>query len=135
MRRLLLALLAVAQVGFPDQIVTRAERLAFENPERAQLRHWTLPVARVEGVIGLWLAWTWETAWPGLRPIFGTVGLPALVLPQAVLDAALGVAYEDPDAIELKPWVRPTTRLLGLCYVIVAVWVSRSERPADSGAE
>lgn len=127
MRRLLLALLAIVEIAAPDRIVARGERLAFENPGTARLRVWTLPMARVEGVVGLWLAWNWESAWPGLRPLFGTVGLPALVLPEAVLDAALRTAYENPDEIEPKRWVALATRLLGLCYVLVAIWPRRSD--------
>ncbi|MFC4543880.1 hypothetical protein ACFO5R_18295 [Halosolutus amylolyticus] len=132
MRRSLLALavFAVIEIAVPDRIVSRAERLAFENPESARLRAWTLPMARIEGLIALWLAWKWDQAWPGLRPLFGTVGLPALVLPDPVLDAAIRTAYQNADEIRPKPWVRPATRLLGLCYVLVAIWpaIRRSER-------
>ncbi len=126
MRQLLLALFAITQIAIPDRIIARGERLAFENPETATLRPLTLPMARAEGVVGIWLAWNWERAWPGVRPLFGTVGLPALVLPATFLDVVLQTVYENPEAIELKPWVRPATRLLGLCYVLVAIWPDRS---------
>lgn len=131
MRRLLLALLTAVQIAVPDRIVTHSERLAFENPETARLRNWTLPMARLEGVVGIWLAWNWEAAWPGVRPLFGTVGLPALFLPEAFLDVALQTAYENPEAIELKSWVRPATRLLGLCYVLVAIWPGSRQSTSD----
>ena len=130
MNRSLLVLFALVEIAVPDRIVARGEVVAFENPEAARLRAWTLPLARLEGVVALWLAWQWDRAWPGLRPLFGTVGLPALVLPEAVLDAALRTAYENADEIEPKPWVVPATRVLGLCYVLIAIW-PRSRRSSD----
>lgn len=122
MRRPLLGLFAAVELAFPDRIVAGGERLALENPEAATLRSWTLPMARLEGIVALWLAWNWERAWPVLRPIFGVIGLPALLTPRAFLAVALRTAYENPEEIELQPWVVPFTRLLGLGYVCIAVW-------------
>ncbi|MCU4925426.1 hypothetical protein OB905_05410 [Halobacteria archaeon AArc-dxtr1] len=121
MKRLVLGTLALVEVVLAERIVARGERFAFDNPHAARLQGWTIPMARLEGIVALWVAWKWESAWPGIRPLFGAVGLPMLLAPTAVLDAALGIAYENPDEIEVKPWVGPLTRLLGLCYVLVAI--------------
>lgn len=129
MRRLSLALAAAVELMVPDRIVAGGEWLAFENPETARLRGWTLPMARLEGLAALWLAWRWDAAWPGVRPLFGVIGLPALLTPEAFLDVALRTAYENSEEIELRSWVVPFTRLLGLCYVLVAVW------PRGSGGD
>ncbi|MFC4436677.1 MULTISPECIES: hypothetical protein [Natrialbaceae] len=128
MRRVPLVLIAVVEIVVPDRIVAWGERRAFENPDAGQLRPWTLPMARLEGLAALWLAWNWEPAWPGVKPLFGTVGLPALLTPRPFLRAALTAAYENPETIELKPWVVPATRALGGCYLFVALW------PGESGA-
>lgn len=128
MRRLLLVLIAVVEIVAPGRIVAWGERRAFENPDAGKLRPWTLPIARLEGLAALWLVWNWESAWPGVKPLFATVGLPALLTPRPFLRVALTAAYENPDAIELKSWVVPVTRALGGCYLILALW------PGESGA-
>ncbi|ELY52078.1 hypothetical protein [Natronococcus jeotgali] len=131
LRPLLLALAAI-EILAPDRLVTRGERLAFENPDVGRLRPWTLPLARLEGVTAIWLVRNREAAWPGIKPLLAVLGLPAALQPRAFLAIALETAYENPDAIEPKPWVVPFTRVLGLCYLAVALWPGRPESPSDA---
>lgn len=133
MRLVLLVLVATVEIAVPDRIVAWGERRAFENPDAGRLRTWTLPMARLEGLATLWLAWNWEAAWPGVKPLFGTVGLPALLTTRQFLRVALTTAYENPDEIELQSWVVPATRALGACYLLVALWPRESEPDARSG--
>lgn len=132
MRRVLLVLIAAVEIVVPGRIVAWGERRAFENPDAGQLRPWTLLIARLEGIAALWLAWKWEPAWPGVKPLFGTVGLPALLTPRPFLRVALTAAYENPEAIELKPWVVLATRALGVCYLLVALWPGESAASVGS---
>lgn len=132
MWRTLLAGFGALELLAPDRIVTRGERLAFENPEAARLRAWTLPMVRLEGVAAVWLALRWERALPGLRPILALGGVPAALAPRGVLAAALAVAYENPDEIEVKPWLLPATRLLGAVYLAVALFSARVDAPDEA---
>ncbi|MDG5817744.1 hypothetical protein [Natronococcus sp. A-GB7] len=127
MLRPLLLAFAVLEILAPDRIVARGERLAFENPDAGRLRPWTLPLARLEGLAVVWLVWNRETAWPGVKPLFAVLGLPALLQPRAFLNVALATAYENPDDIEPRAWVVPLTRLLGACYLLVALWPDGSD--------
>jgi hypothetical protein len=126
MLRVLLLAFAAVEIVAPERLVAWGERRAFENPEVGRLRPTTLHLARLEGVAALWLVRNRETAWPGVKPLFAVLGLPALLLPQPFLRAALAAAYENPDEIEPKPWVVPFTRVLGACYVLVALWPAQS---------
>ena len=135
MLRPLLLAFAVLEILAPDRIVARGERLAFENPESGRLRPWTLPLARLEGVAAIWLVRNRETAWPGIKPLFAVLGLPALLQPRAFLNVALATAYENPEDIELKPWVVPFTRALGACYLVVALWPDRTGSPSNARSE
>ncbi|MDG5758164.1 hypothetical protein QA600_02285 [Natronococcus sp. A-GB1] len=135
MLRPLLLAFAVLEVLVPDRIVAWGERRAFENPESGRLRPWTLPLARLEGVTAIWLVRNRETAWPGIKPLFAVLGLPALLQPRAFLNVALATAYENPEEIELKPWVVPFTRALGACYLVVALWPGRSGSPSDARSD
>lgn len=127
MLRALLVPIAAIELVAPDRLVEWGERRAFENPLSGRLRPWTLPIARLEALAALWLVWNWKNTWPGVKPLFGTVGLPALATPRPFLRVALTVAYENPDEIELQPWVVPFTRVLGACYLLVAVWPSEAD--------
>ncbi|WP_254766289.1 hypothetical protein [Salinilacihabitans rarus] len=132
MLRTLLAGFGALELLAPARLVDRCERLAYENPEAARLRAWTLPMARLEGLAAVWLALRWERALPGLRPIVALVGVPAALAPRAVLAAALEVAYENPDEIEVRPWVLPATRLLGAVYLAVALFSARVDAPDET---
>ena len=135
MLRPLLLSFAALEILLPDRVVAWGERLAFENPENGRLRPWTLPLARLEGLAVVWLVRNRTTAWPGIKPLFAVLGLPALLRPRAFLAVALTAAYENPDAIEPKPWVVPFTRALGACYLLVALWPGKSNAESSPRLE
>jgi hypothetical protein len=120
------ALVGAFELVGPNRIIQRFEPLAFENPETADLRSWSIPAARLAGVVFLWLVRNREAATPGVRPVLGMLAVPALFSPRGFLDFWLGAAYRNATAVEPKSWVAPATRLLGLLAVLAAVW-SRGE--------
>ncbi|WP_293027152.1 hypothetical protein [Natronococcus sp.] len=134
LRPLFLAFAAV-EILLPDRVIAWGERLAFENPETGRLRPWTLPLARLEGLVVVWLVRNRKAAWPGIKPLLVVFGLPAALQPRAFLTVALATAYENPDAIEPKPWVVPFTRALGACYLAVALWPGKSEAESSPQSE
>ncbi len=127
-RRLLFAF-AVLEALVPERIVAFGERMAFGNPGEATLRPWTVPIARAEGVAFALLAVRGDLSHPAVRGLLGTIGLPALLTPDRLVDWGLWVAYEDADTVKVRSWVVPATRILGIVYVLVAVFGGR--RRAD----
>ena len=129
MMRTLVVAVGLLEALFPDRLVARAERFAFENPDDARLRPWTIPMARLEGLAVAWLGLR-----DGVRPesvarLLGPLGVLLCLFPRQALAFGLAVAYENPEEIEPKPWVGPVTRGIGACYVVLALFSRRAGEP------
>ncbi len=133
MRRLPLVAVGLLQMAVPNRIIATAEPLAFENPDEGQLQPWTVPMARLEGLVFCWLVLTGKAKAPAVSRTIGIIGMPAFLFPRRFVTLALGTAYENPDDLELKPWVVPATRALGVCYVAIALFSGRAK--ASSSVE
>ena len=57
-----------------------------------------------------------------LDPVLAALGLVELLFPKRVVDAATRLAYESPDAFEVKPWVVTAARIEGL---LILLYVAR----------
>jgi hypothetical protein len=115
----LLTLAGVVEALFPDRTVALAERVAFRDPGEAELRSWIRPAARIEGV--LWVLLARRKTSSLLRVVFGLLGVLLAFAPRRAADLGLKLAYERSETIELASWVVPTTRLVGLVYVLVGL--------------
>ncbi|WP_224332631.1 hypothetical protein [Haloprofundus halobius] len=115
-------------VSIPRRIVETAETLAFENPEDAILRGWTIPMARFEGIGYLLLVRRTGSLSGAVGVIFGLFGSAAAVTPRRYLDFGLSLAYENPEDITVKSWVIPVTRVLGITALVLTVVSLRGER-------
>lgn len=127
MLRTLLSVIGLVMVSIPRRIVETAETVAFENPEDAILRGWTIPMARLEGIGCLLLVR--RTGFPSgvVGLVFGLFGSAAAVAPRWYLDFGLSLAYENPDDISVKSWVIPMTRVLGITALVLTVVSLRGE--------
>lgn len=130
MFRPLLVAVGLLEIAAPEQIVDRAERVAFENPEQVRLRWPTIPIARLEGV--LFVVFALRGAPRGSRRALAALGVPLALAPDRTLAVALGMAYENGKGIEVRPWVRPITRLLGVVYLLTGL-AGRADAPAETG--
>ncbi|WP_114577907.1 hypothetical protein [Saliphagus sp. LR7] len=131
MYRPFLVVVGLVEIVAPNRLVEWGERLAFENPERARLRRWTIPIARLEGFLFVRLALRGAVP-ASARRLLAVVGLPLALAPDRTLAVALGAAYENAGEIELKPWVRPFARLLGAVYLLAAL-AGRADAPEETG--
>ena len=121
MLQTLLSAIGLVMVTIPRSIVETAESLAFENPEDATLRGWTIPIARLEGTGFLLLAHRTSFFSGGVGVVFGVVASAAAVAPRQYLNFGLSLAYENPDDIIVKSWVLPATRVLGISSLVLTV--------------
>lgn len=55
-----------------------------------------------------------------IRAALGLIGLAELVRPRETVDFWMGLAAENPDAVDLRPWVYTAARVEG---VLILVWV------------
>ncbi|SDR29838.1 hypothetical protein [Natronobacterium texcoconense] len=111
----------------PERIVDPAERLAFENPDDGRLRSWTLPMARLEGLLFLWLLLRKDSGPSVLRLPLGALGFVMALLPRTALEFGLEVAYENAEELETKSWVLPVTRLIGALYLVLGLLAMRAD--------
>lgn len=119
--RTVLAVVGLVATLAPRRLIDAAERLALENPDACELKPWVVPAARIEGVAYLVLAGRGDVTYSVFKKSLGVIGLFALSAPRALVDSATGLAYADADACRWKPWVYPFARLVGVCYVLVAL--------------
>lgn len=135
MLRLVLVAVGILEALAPNRIVESAERIAFENPDEGRLRRWTIPMARIEGVAFVWLAGTGRLDSPAVRRMLLACGILMAAFPKRAVESGLGLAYENPDELEVKSWVKPATRALGVVYLMLALFVSRSDAPEELDAD
>ncbi|QIO25124.1 hypothetical protein [Haloarcula sp. JP-L23] len=121
MLQTLLSVIGLVMVGIPRRIVETAETVAFENPEDAILRGWTIPMARIEGIGYLLLVRRTGLLSGVVGVVFGLIGSVAAVAPRRYLNFGLSLAYENPDDISVKSWVIPMTRVLGITALVMTV--------------
>ncbi len=121
MRHPILWAIAVLEFLFPRTFVELAEPLAFAEKGDARLRGWTVLAARVEGLIAFVVLSKPSRFRSKIGPLSGVLGAIMLLAPRRTLEVSLEISYENADAIELRSWVRPLTRVLGLGYVAFAL--------------
>jgi hypothetical protein len=120
--------LAVLEFLVPRRLVAASERLAFRNPEAARLRRGVISVARMEGLVFIWVALRGGPVPSWLRAFVGTLGVPMLLLPKRAVDVAMRLGYRNADEVDVRRWVQTATRVLGLAYVLVAIGVFPRDR-------
>ncbi|WP_436346271.1 hypothetical protein [Natronorubrum sp. FCH18a] len=131
MRRLLALALGLVMVIVPNRIVEPAERLAFENPETGRLRRWTLSIARLEGLVFVWLLGRHPEHASILKRPLSVLSLVMALVPRQSLAFGLDLAYENPDELEVKSWILPATRVLGACYLVAGLAAVRATGRGD----
>ena len=102
MLRTVLTVIGLVMVSMPRRIIETAEIVAFENPEDAILRGWTIPMARLEGIGYLFLVRRAGFFSRIIGSVFCLFGSVAAIAPRQYLDFGLSLAYENPDDITVK---------------------------------
>ena len=133
MIRTLFIVFGLIEVVAPRPVIDACERIGLENPEEARLRRGAGLLARLEGALLVWLLVRGRQQSPLASTLLGAAGLLAVVYPDPLIRFSQSFAYENPDELELRPWVRPAARLLGVLY-LVAVFVAGTDEDADSTA-
>ncbi|SDR29824.1 hypothetical protein [Natronobacterium texcoconense] len=134
MLRSLLIAFGLFEIAKPRPVVEACERIGLENPENVDRRSWALWGARLEGLVFVWLLARRES---GARPVSALLALSGAVLvavPQPIIELSQRLVYENTADLELKSWVKPAARLLGVLYLLVGVLSSRGRDESESEA-
>lgn len=126
MLRSLLRLWGLVVLLVPRRVVDAFEPIALANPDEARLRAWSIPIARLEGILFVLLAGR-DDGGDLIATFFTLVGIPALLAPRRYLEWGLLIVYENPEEVDVRSWVVPFTRVLGGLYLLIALreWRSR----------
>lgn len=120
LRQLLMACAAV-EVLFPRPVIDFCERIGLENPDEARLRPFATTVARLEGLVVLWVLRRGRANAPVVSAALASGGALALVHPRPLIRLTQEVAYENTADLELRPWVVLAARALGGLYLLVVL--------------
>ncbi len=126
MIRALFIAFGIVEIIAPRPIIDACERIGLENPENARLRPQAALLARLEGMLVVWLLVRGRQRSPLASTVLGAAGILAVVYPRPLIRFSQSFAYENPEELELLRWVTPAARLLGALYLLV-VFLSRSE--------
>ncbi len=127
MIRTLFIAFGIVEIIVPRPIIDACERIGLENPEEARLRSQAALLARIEGMLLVWLLVRGRKQSPLASTVLGAAGVLAVVSPRPLIRLSQSFAYENPEELELRRWVTPATRLLGALYLLVVLLSGRSE--------
>lgn len=131
MIRTLLILFGVVEIVLPKPVIDACERIGLENPDEATLRPGADLLARLEGLIFVWLLVRGRENAPITSKLLGLAGTVAVVYPKPLIRFSQSFAYENSRDLELRSWVEPAARLLGVLYLLVLFLSGRSDEESD----
>jgi hypothetical protein len=120
MLRQLLIAFGAFEVVAPRPVIDACERIGLMNPDEANLRSFAPTIARLEGLVFIWVLVRERGVAPYLSRLLAATGLLAILYPKPLIRVSQDFAYENTRELELRPWVVPAARALGLLYVLVA---------------
>ncbi|QLK24592.1 hypothetical protein HYG81_10690 [Natrinema zhouii] len=124
LRRLLIAF-GLIEIITPEPIIRLCERIGLRNPAATQRRPLALTGARVEGLLFVWLLVRGREGSTLVTAGLGLAGLALVLVPRPIIRLSQHLVYVNTDDLELRPWVEPAARLLGVLYLTVTL-LSRS---------
>ncbi|APW97113.1 hypothetical protein CHINAEXTREME_04720 [Halobiforma lacisalsi AJ5] len=138
MLRPLLIAFGLYEIAKPEPVIDACERIGLANPEDVDRRPWALWGARAEGLAFVWLLARRESGSRIVNAALALAGAVLVFVPDPVIELSQTLVYENTEDLELKPWVKPAARLLGVLYLIVVALSARSgpdEVESDETAE
>ena len=125
MIRSFLGLLGILTAAIPTRIVTVFERVAVEDSGGSSINPWLVSCLRIEGLVITIAAvlggriYTWTL---NLTGVFGAI---LFCVPRLYEKIAGKVVYTDPKSVEWDDRLTDRVRMIGLLYVLLALWERR----------
>ena len=127
MLRKLLVAFGIVEIIKPGPIIDACERIGLENTDEARLRPLGNVLARLEGLLFVWVLVRGRERSPLTSSALTLAGLVAAVYPRPLIRLSQAFAYDNPEELRLRSWVEPAARLLGILYLLVVYLSSREE--------
>jgi len=133
MLRKLLILFGLIEIVAPKPVIDACERIGLENPDEATLRPGAAVLARLEGVIFVWVLVRGREESPILSKLLAIAGAVAVIYPKPLIRASQSFAYQNSTELRLRRWVQPAARLLGVLYLTVFFLSGANNENTDIG--
>ncbi|ELZ19283.1 hypothetical protein [Natrinema limicola] len=136
MLRTLLLGFGLVEIVMPRPVIEACERIGLRNPGTARRRPLALTGARLEGLVFVWLLARGREGSTLVSALLGLAGLILVLVPRPIITLSQHLVYANTDDLELRLWVVPAARLLGVLYLTVLL-LARStdtERTVDTDA-
>ena len=137
MLRTLLLGFGLVEIVTPRPVIEACERIGLRNPGTARRRPLALTGARLEGLTFIWLLLRGREGSTLISALLGLAGLILVLIPRPIIRLSQHLVYANTDDLELRLWVVPAARLLGVLYLTVLL-LSRSagtERTAEADGD
>ncbi|WP_311172315.1 hypothetical protein [Halobellus ordinarius] len=131
MIRAFIGVLGVLTAVFPNRIIAIFETVAIENPDEYTRKPWTDSAIRSEGIVVTVASLIGRQAYAWLMNLTGVFGAVVLLFPEAYRDFATSLLYTHPDEVEWNDQFTNRIRLIGIAYIILAVWTNTKRRADD----
>ncbi|ELY88005.1 hypothetical protein [Natrialba taiwanensis] len=118
LRKLLLGF-GLAELAKPQPVIEACERIGLENPSATERRPQALWGARLEGLLFVWALLRGRDGSTVSTALLGLAGTILVVLPRPIIELSQSLVYENTAELEVKSWVVPAARLLGILYLLV----------------
>ncbi|MHB9288666.1 hypothetical protein ACKVMT_16670 [Halobacteriales archaeon Cl-PHB] len=136
MRHPLLFAIAVLELLVPRRVIDWGEAVAYVETGEARLRDQAVTAARLEGLVLVVIFLDADRLRGKIGPLFVMLGAVLALSPRRTLDAVLAFCYENAADVELKSWVLPASRLLGLGSLVFGLReIRRSSAEEAAGPE
>ncbi|MFA9416182.1 hypothetical protein [Natrinema sp. HArc-T2] len=136
MLRTLLLGFGLVEIVTPRPVIEACERIGLQNPEAARRRPLALTGARLEGLVFVWLLARGREGSTLVSALLGLAGLVLVLVPRPIITFSQHLVYANTDDLELRLWVVPAARLLGVLYLTVLLLArsTEGERTVDTDA-
>lgn len=131
MIRAIIGLIGVLTAVFPDRIIEVFEAVAIENPDDCTRKPWIDSGIRTEGIVVAVASVIGRRVYAWLMNLTGVFGAVVLLFPEAYRDFATTLLYEHPDEVEWNNRFTNRIRLIGVVYILLAVWTYTKRRAND----
>lgn len=131
MVRAFIGILGVLTAIFPNRIIELFEAVAIENPDDCTRKPWIDSGIRTEGIVVAVVSVIGRRVYAWLLNLTGVFGAVILLFPEGYRDFATTLLYEHPDEVEWNDRFTNRIRIIGVVYILLAVWTYTKRRAND----
>ncbi|WP_306060990.1 hypothetical protein [Natronococcus wangiae] len=127
----IIGLLGVLTALFPGEMIDFYEGVAIENADECTTKPRIRSGIRAEGGLITVACLTGGRAYGWMMNLTGIFGVVVLLFPQVYRKFVTALLYEEPEKVKWNDQFTDWIRVLGVVYVLLAVWEWKNRRDDD----